>query len=237
MRWDSAVWTRLKVCWRMKILVELALLYAVCTTVGYIMSYWNRSFFPTACTDGAMTDKTKYDTMVRIAGTSAYSTYCGDIFANRPRSQGGHRHLRLDTCRDGYRRRHRIVMLACVAASGRDNWPRRLNGLTDWINVLCPALSSLLASTEEIGNDENYTFTWLRLGSDPTQQQFDHILEEIQSRTRGSRALVYKCYNQFFWRFLSRLGYITTCCWNQQQNYCYVKFIDNVQIWSYVFRQ
>ena len=35
------------------------------------------------------------------------------------------------------------------------------------------------------GHDENYTFSWLRLPSEPTNEQLDDILQEIRSRTRG----------------------------------------------------
>jgi len=34
-------------------------------------------------------------------------------------------------------------------------------------------------------NNENYTFTWLRFGSDPTDEQLDDILQQIRSLTRG----------------------------------------------------
>jgi len=34
-------------------------------------------------------------------------------------------------------------------------------------------------------NNENYTFTWLRLSSDPTDEQLDDILQQIRSLTRG----------------------------------------------------
>ena len=34
-------------------------------------------------------------------------------------------------------------------------------------------------------NDENYEFTWLRLGSDPTDEEIDDILQQIRSLTRG----------------------------------------------------
>jgi len=33
--------------------------------------------------------------------------------------------------------------------------------------------------------DRNYTFTWLRLGSDPTDEQLDSVLLQIRSLTRG----------------------------------------------------
>jgi len=39
---------------------------------------------------------------------------------------------------------------------------------------------------EIIGHDENFTFTWLRLVSDPTDEQLDDILHHIRAHTRGS---------------------------------------------------
>jgi len=41
---------------------------------------------------------------------------------------------------------------------------------------------------EVFANDRNYTFTWLRLGFDPTDEQLDDILQQIRSRTRGITA-------------------------------------------------
>ena len=38
---------------------------------------------------------------------------------------------------------------------------------------------------EILSNNENYTFTWLRFGSDPTDEQLDDILEQTRARTRG----------------------------------------------------
>jgi len=35
-------------------------------------------------------------------------------------------------------------------------------------------------------SDENYTFTWLRMGSEPTDEQLDDILQQIRSLTRGT---------------------------------------------------
>jgi len=34
-------------------------------------------------------------------------------------------------------------------------------------------------------NNDNYTFTWLRVGSRPTDEQLDDILQQIRSLTRG----------------------------------------------------
>jgi len=38
---------------------------------------------------------------------------------------------------------------------------------------------------ELFSDNKNYTFTLLRLGSEPTDDELDDILQEIQSRTRG----------------------------------------------------
>ena len=46
-------------------------MYAVCVTAGYLMSYWNRPFFPEFCSDATLDDPKTYDTMVRIAGSWA----------------------------------------------------------------------------------------------------------------------------------------------------------------------
>jgi len=35
------------------------------------------------------------------------------------------------------------------------------------------------------GHNENYTFTWFILGSHPTDEQLDDVLQQIRSRTRG----------------------------------------------------
>jgi len=39
---------------------------------------------------------------------------------------------------------------------------------------------------EVFSREENYTFTWLRLTSEPTDEQLDDILEQIRSLTRGA---------------------------------------------------
>jgi len=44
---------------------------------------------------------------------------------------------------------------------------------------------------ELLSKHVNYTFTWLRLGSDPTDDQLDDILEQIRSHARGSRFFVH----------------------------------------------
>jgi len=35
------------------------------------------------------------------------------------------------------------------------------------------------------GNNKNYTFTWLRIGSEPTHEQLEDTLQQIRLRTRG----------------------------------------------------
>jgi len=36
-----------------------------------------------------------------------------------------------------------------------------------------------------LGHNENYTFAWITLGSQPTDKQLDDVLRQIRSRTRG----------------------------------------------------
>jgi len=36
-----------------------------------------------------------------------------------------------------------------------------------------------------LANDDNYTFAWLRFGSDPTDDELDDYLEQIRARARG----------------------------------------------------
>jgi len=47
-------------------------------------------------------------------------------------------------------------------------------------------------------NDENYTFTWLRIGSNPKDEQLDDILRQIRSLTRGTAVFTPQCrFTQF----------------------------------------
>ena len=41
----------------------------MCVPAGYVLSYWNRPFFPEFCSDATMDDSVTYDTTVRIAGS------------------------------------------------------------------------------------------------------------------------------------------------------------------------
>jgi len=38
---------------------------------------------------------------------------------------------------------------------------------------------------EIFDSDRNYSFTWLRFGSNPTDEELDDILQQIRSHTRG----------------------------------------------------
>jgi len=46
------------------------------------------------------------------------------------------------------------------------------------------------------GHNENYTFTWLRLGSQPTDEQLDDVLQQIRSRTRGLLDALFHVYRK-----------------------------------------
>jgi len=39
--------------------------------------------------------------------------------------------------------------------------------------------------------DNNYTFTWLRFGSDPIDKELDDYLQQIRARTRGDYFFIY----------------------------------------------
>jgi len=43
-------------------------------------------------------------------------------------------------------------------------------------------------------NNENYTFTWLRFDSDPTDEQLDDILQRIRALTRGITIFSHRCH-------------------------------------------
>ena len=47
-------------------------------------------------------------------------------------------------------------------------------------------------------SDRNYTFTWLRFGSNTSDEEIDDILQQIRSRTRGF-SLTNVLYNSSFW--------------------------------------
>jgi len=124
------------------------LLYAVCVTAGYLLSYFNRPFFPEWCSHGSWED----DTMVRIAGS-----YLG--FART-----------FKVVADHYSWTH-IVLLS-----------------NDDTSTICWYGSK--AFNEIFAKNENFTYKWLRIGSDPSDEQLDDILQEIRSLTRGRSLLL-----------------------------------------------
>jgi hypothetical protein len=50
--------------------LEYLYLFTVCTSAGLIASFYERAMFPEYCSDATMDDRTTYDTMVRVAGSS-----------------------------------------------------------------------------------------------------------------------------------------------------------------------
>jgi len=121
------------------------LLYTVCITGGYLMSFWNRPFFPEWCSDATLDDSSTYDTMIRTAGS-----YVG-------------------------------VAQTFKAVANHFGWTHILL-VSDDVSFCWYGAKPF---EEVFGNNENYTFTWLRLGSSPTDEQLDDILQQIRSRTRG----------------------------------------------------
>ena len=121
--------------------------YAVCSTIGYLMSYWNRPHFPELCSDPTMDDSEAYDTMVRVAGTYVGISHAFKVVA------------------DIYGWTH-IVLLS-----------------DDNTEDICWYGAKPFADV--FGNNVNYTFTWLRFGSEPTDKELDDLLRQIRSRTRG----------------------------------------------------
>jgi len=66
---------------------------------------------------------------------------------------------------------------------------------------------------EILGNNENYTLTWLRFGSEPTDDQLDEILQQIRARTRGTSVCCgyyVSEYRESFLRNVSLLYFIGT---------------------------
>ena len=119
----------------------------MCITGGYLMSYWNRPYFPDWCSDDALDDSETYDTMVRIAGSWAGVAQAFRVIA------------------DTYGWTH-IVLISNDKA-----WATCWYGAKPFDQVF--------------GSNENYTFSWLRFGSNPTDEQLDGFLRQIRSLTRG----------------------------------------------------
>jgi len=121
----------------------------VCIHAGYVMSYWNRPFFPEYCGDAVLNDNMVYDTMTRIAGS-----FVG-------------------------------ISRAFKAIVDHYGWTHIVLVANDVTSDICWMAAKPF--DEVFANNENYTFTWLRLGSRPTDREIDNVLQQIRSRTRGFR--------------------------------------------------
>jgi len=126
---------------------------AVCVISGYILSYWNRPFFPELCGDGQLDDPQKYDTMVRTGGSWSEMAQAFKVIAE----EYGWKH---------------IVLIS-----------------DDRTSAVCYYAGKPL--NDLLTNDDNYTFTWLRFDSDPTDEELDYQLEQIRTRTRGASFILY----------------------------------------------
>jgi len=137
----------------------------VCTTAGYLMSYWQRAFFPSWCGDGIMDDHVTYDTMVRIAGSFSEISQAFKAVA------------------DYYGWTHIVLV------SDDDTTDVCWYGAKPFEKIF--------------GNSENYTFTWIRLAANPTNDQLDDIMQQIRSLTRGSWLFsLDKCFGLFSLKLL-----------------------------------
>jgi len=126
-----------------------SLLYAVCVTAAYLLSYFNRPLFPEWCSHGTWEE----DTMVRIAGSYL-----------------------------GFGQAYKTV-------AERYGWTHIVLVSDDHTSRICWYISKSI--DEVFANDHNYTFTWLRMGSEPTDEELDDILQQIRSRTRGIIVFIY----------------------------------------------
>jgi len=63
---------------------------------------------------------------------------------------------------------------------------KHIVSLSDEDNSLSKTCWMYATSLDDLfGNNENYTFKWLRLRSNPTVEDIDDTLQQIRSRTRG----------------------------------------------------
>ena len=121
---------------------------AVCVTGGYLMSYWNRPFFPEFCSDATFDDTVTYDTMVRIAGSWAG------------------------------------IAQSFKAVADMYNWTHIVLLTDDKTDTLC--WYGAEPFDEVFGNNDNYTYTWIKLDYQPTDQELDDVLQQVRSLTRGA---------------------------------------------------
>jgi len=114
---------------------------------GYLLSYWNRPFFPEFCSDAALDNSVEYDTTVRIAGSWSAVVQVFRTIAYK----------------------YSWTHIAVVSDDETESYC--------WYGAK--------PFSEVFGSDSNYTFTWLRLTANPTNQELDGVLQQIRARTRG----------------------------------------------------
>jgi len=119
----------------------------VCVPAGYVISYWNRAFFPEWCGTATLDDPATYDTMSRIAGS------------------------------------FRGISQAFKVVVDLYGWTHIVLVSDDDTSSFC--WYGARPFEEVFDHDENYTFTWIRFGDSPTDEQLDDILKQIRSLTRG----------------------------------------------------
>ena len=72
---------------------------------------------------------------------------------------------------------------ALKSVTDRYDWTHMVLVTDDYTTVCWYIAKSI---DEVFANDHNYTFTWLRMGSEPTDEELDDILQQIRSRARGA---------------------------------------------------
>jgi len=73
---------------------------------------------------------------------------------------------------------------ALKSVTDRYDWTHIVLVTNDDTETICYYISKSI--DEVFANDHNYTFTWLRMGAVPTDEELDDILQQIRSRTRGA---------------------------------------------------
>ena len=119
----------------------------MCKISGFILSYWNRPYFPDLCGDSQLDDPEKFDTMIRTGG-----------------SWNG-------------------IAQAFIVILEEYEWKNIVLISDDYTSSVCWYAARPL--NDMLANDDNYTYTWMRFGADPTDEEFYYLLDQIRARTRG----------------------------------------------------